>query len=221
MSRLRAAWSFVGLWSGLTRPTCCSYEYIIDNVLMILKATLADETVDPKLLLAQAHPLGRFKESTMKAIAAFDNSPRGYEELYATVLIDTPVGTFNTTTCQMTGVGRSVYALLRVSHTVGKYFQQFLQDQAARKVIEGGSEARTIFEEVPYTTLKYMIEKLYLEDFYYFCKKIGGATGEIMGSVLEARADQVTISITMNSFTTMYNEVRALASHGDAADVRI
>ena len=82
-------------------------------------------------------------------------------------------------------------------------------------------EARTIFEEVPYTTLKYMIEKLYLEDFYYFCKKIGGATGEIMGSVLEARADQVTISITMNSFTTMYNEVRAPASHGDAADVRI
>lgn len=162
-----------------------TYEYIIDNVLMILKATLADETVDPKLLLAQAHPLGRFKESTMKAIAAFDNSPRGYEELYATVLIDTPVG---------------------------KYFQQFLQDQAARKVIEGGSEARTIFEEVPYTTLKYMIEKLYLEDFYYFCKKIGGATGEIMGSVLEARADQVTISITMNSFTTMYNEANQRSS---------
>jgi len=75
---------------------CRRYEYVIDNVLNILQATLTDETVDPKKLLAAAHPLGRFKESTMKAIAAFDNSPRGYEELYSTVLIDTPVGACST-----------------------------------------------------------------------------------------------------------------------------
>ena len=80
------ALTFTAVWAS-------RYEYVIDNVLMILKATLDDDSVDPKRLLAAAHPLGRFKESTMKAIAAFDNSPRGYEELYGTVLIDTPVGT--------------------------------------------------------------------------------------------------------------------------------
>lgn len=116
------------------------------------------------------------------------------------------------------GVGRCVVLLLVfvlvlrsqpwfVCCIAGKYFQQFLQDQAARMVIDGGTEVRSIFEEVPYTTLKYMIEKLYLEDFYYFCQRIGGTTAEVMGKLLRARADQVTISITLNSFHTLYNEV--------------
>ena len=104
--------------------------------------------------------------------------------------------------------------MCHLAATPGKYFQQFLQEQAARKVIDGGTEARTIFEEVPYTTLKYMIEKLYLEDFYHFCQKIGGRTAEVMGTVLAARADQVTINITLNSFGTMYNEVRAPCACG-------
>ena len=72
---------------------------MIENVLTILQATLTDETVDAKQILAASHPLGRFNDSTMKAIAAFENSPRGYEELYSTVLIDTPVGACGVVVC--------------------------------------------------------------------------------------------------------------------------
>ncbi len=49
--------------------------------------------MDAKDLIERSHPLGRFKESTMKSICAFENTPRGYADLYSTVLIDTPVGT--------------------------------------------------------------------------------------------------------------------------------
>lgn len=65
---------------------------MIENILMLLKATLTDDEVDPASLVEQSHPLGRFKESTMKSIVAFTNSPSGYADLYSTVLIDTPVG---------------------------------------------------------------------------------------------------------------------------------
>ena len=66
---------------------------MIENILLLLKATLTDEAVDAAGLIEQSHPLGRFKESAMKTILAFTNSPSGYADLYATVLIDTPVGT--------------------------------------------------------------------------------------------------------------------------------
>jgi V-type H+-transporting ATPase subunit d len=69
------------------------YEYMIENILMLLKATLADESVDAEALIEQCHPLGLFKASTMKTIVAFNNSPSGYMDLYSTVLVDTPVGT--------------------------------------------------------------------------------------------------------------------------------
>ena len=93
------------------------------------------------------------------------------------------------------------------NYNIGKYFQHFLQEQAARKVIDGGSEVRTIFDEIPYSTLQHMVVKLYLEDFYAFCKKLGGGTAEVMCSLLRARADEITINITLNSFGTVYNEV--------------
>lgn len=66
---------------------------MIDNVLMILKATMDHPEVDPKVFLERAHPLGMFEASALKAIGAFEASARGYEELYSTVLIKTPVGT--------------------------------------------------------------------------------------------------------------------------------
>lgn len=51
--------------------------------------------------------------------------------------------------------------------------------------------------------------KLYLEDFYHHCKAMGGATAEVMGKLLEARCDFITINVTLNSIGTSYNEVLA------------
>ncbi|EPZ35596.1 ATPase, V0 complex, subunit D [Rozella allomycis CSF55] len=44
--------------------------------------------------------------------------------------------------------------------------------------------------------------KAYLEDFYDFCKGLGGATGETMCEILEFEADRRVINITINSFGT-------------------
>lgn len=37
---------------------------------------------------------GLFKESTMRLIPAFEASPKGYADLYQTVLVDTPIGPY-------------------------------------------------------------------------------------------------------------------------------
>eukprot|EP00540_Astrosyne_radiata_P013641 CAMPEP_0116849106 /NCGR_PEP_ID=MMETSP0418-20121206/15383_1 /TAXON_ID=1158023 /ORGANISM="Astrosyne radiata, Strain 13vi08-1A" /LENGTH=388 /DNA_ID=CAMNT_0004480781 /DNA_START=41 /DNA_END=1207 /DNA_ORIENTATION=- len=69
-----------------------TYEYMIENVMLLLKGTLSGRDINE--LIAQCHPLGMFKESTMRSIPTFDNTPRGYQDLYQTVLVDTPVGPY-------------------------------------------------------------------------------------------------------------------------------
>lgn len=94
-----------------------SYEFMIDNVMLLLKGTLSGRSANE--LIKQCHPLGLFKESTMRSIPAFEASPKGYADLYQTVLIDTPVG---------------------------PYFSQYLQDNAEQ--LSDASEMRNILEEV-------------------------------------------------------------------------
>mmetsp|Transcript_32010 Transcript_32010/g.36415 ORF Transcript_32010/g.36415 Transcript_32010/m.36415 type:complete len:279 (+) Transcript_32010:232-1068(+) len=65
---------------------------MIENVMLLLKGTLSGRDINE--LIAQCHPLGMFKESTMRSIPTFDNTPRGYQDLYQTVLVDTPVGPY-------------------------------------------------------------------------------------------------------------------------------
>lgn len=65
---------------------------MIENVMLLLKGTLSGRDINE--LIAQCHPLGMFKESTMRSIPTFENSPRGYSDLYQTVLVDTPVGPY-------------------------------------------------------------------------------------------------------------------------------
>jgi len=69
-----------------------TYEYMIENVMLLLKGTLSGRDINE--LIAQCHPLGMFKESTMRSIPTFESTPRGYQDLYQTVLVDTPVGPY-------------------------------------------------------------------------------------------------------------------------------
>lgn len=150
-------------------------EYMIENVMMLLKGTLGGRDVNE--LLEQCHPLGMFKESTMRLVTTFDNSSKGYADLYQTVLVETPVG---------------------------KYFSQILEEKSAQ--LENASEVRHVLEEVEIEILKNSLMKLYLEDFYYFCQQLGGDTAEVMGDILKAKADQRAINITLNSFDTPLND---------------
>lgn len=153
-----------------------TYEYMIDNVMLLLKGTLNGRDVNE--LMGQLHPLGKFDESIMRSICAFEPNTKGYDELYEAVLVDTPVG---------------------------HYFVQFLQDTNTCR-LEEASEVRNILEEVQMESIKNSMVKMWLEDFYAFCQTVGGETFVIMGDILKARADRAAINITLNSFGTPLND---------------
>ncbi|CAK9251169.1 unnamed protein product [Sphagnum jensenii] len=153
-----------------------TYEYMIENVMLLLRGTLSGRNVNE--LIAQCHPLGIFKESTMRNIPSFEANARGYAELYETVLVDTPVG---------------------------PYFQRYLEAQSTTTV-SAFADVRNILEEVQIEILKNSLLKLYLEDFHRFCEGLGGETESIMCELLRARADRNAINITLNSFGTPLND---------------
>ena len=108
-----------------------SYEYMIENVMLLLKGALSGRDINE--LIEQCHPLGMFKESTMRSIPTFESSAKGYADLYQTVLVDTPVG---------------------------PYFAMFLQDSAdhrdSRNVLE-----EVEIEIIKSSLIKYWIEDFY------------------------------------------------------------
>ena len=65
---------------------------MIENIMLLLKGALSGR--DIKELIDQCHPLGMFKESTMRSIPTFEANARGFADLYQTVLVDTPVGPY-------------------------------------------------------------------------------------------------------------------------------
>jgi len=69
-----------------------TYEYMIENVMLLLKGALSGRDINE--LMAQCHPLGMFKESVMRSIPTFEANAKGYQDLYQTVLVDTPVGPY-------------------------------------------------------------------------------------------------------------------------------
>lgn len=157
------------------------YEYMIENVMLLLKGTLSGRNVEE--LIEQCHPLGLFAPSTMKLIPLFEASSKGYTDLYQTVLIDTPIG---------------------------EYFSRFLEEHKPSSQDGGSAEnagmVRHVLEEVEIEIIKNSLMKLYLEDFYRFCEKIGGDTATVMCELLGARADRNSINITLNSFGGPLNE---------------
>ena len=70
----------------LTRELCFSYAYMIDNVILLITGTLHGR--DTHELLGRCHPLGVF--DTMPALCVATN----VDELYQSVLVETPLGTF-------------------------------------------------------------------------------------------------------------------------------
>ena len=152
-----------------------TYEFMIENVMLLLRGTLSGRNVNE--LMEQCHPLGMFKESTMRIIPTFEATPRGYSDLYETVLIDTPVG---------------------------PYFQAYLDSEM--ESIANTGEMRAILEETKIEILKNSLLKFYMEDFYAFCEGLEGATGLLMCELLSSKADKHSISITLNSFGTPLNE---------------
>lgn len=108
-----------------------TYEYMIENVMLLLKGALSGRDINE--LIEQCHPLGMFKESTMRSIPTFDNSAKGYADLYQTVLVDTPVG---------------------------QYFAMFLQESAGRGDTRSVLEEVEI-EIIKSSLIKFWLEDFY------------------------------------------------------------
>jgi len=156
-----------------------AYEYMIDNILDLVKAATSSASVDMQAVVDNCHPLGLLEPSVMKSILAFEDLGEDFHALYRTILVDTPVG---------------------------KYFTMFLQETVDEKAAMDPDSVRSTFSEIPITLIENSIKKFYLEDFYHFCREqVGGETGEIMGELLAVRADMLTINITYNSLTTDFS----------------
>lgn len=104
---------------------------MIENVMLLLKGALSGRDINE--LIDQCHPLGMFKESTMRSIPTFENSAKGYADLYQTVLVDTPVG---------------------------PYFAMFLQESAGRSDSRNVLEEVEI-EIIKSSLIKYWLEDFF------------------------------------------------------------
>jgi V-type H+-transporting ATPase subunit d len=57
-------------------------------------------------------------------------------------------------------------------------------------------------DEMNVEIIRNTLYKAYIEDFYKFCKNLGGTTAEVMCDILAFEADRRAIIITINSFDT-------------------
>ena len=97
--------------------------------MLLLKGSLSGRDINE--LIAQCHPLGMFRESTMRSIPTFESNAKGYSDLYQTVLVDTPVG---------------------------PYFSQFLQESSDRFGDSRNVLEEVEIEIIKSSLIKYWIE---------------------------------------------------------------
>lgn len=119
-----------------------AYEYVIDNILDLIKAATSSQSVDVEAVVEHCHPLGRLDAGLMKSILAYENLGDDFHALYRTILVDTPVG---------------------------RYFTLFLAEVAddERATADAGAVRQT-FSELPMTMIENSVKKFYLEDFAAF-----------------------------------------------------
>ncbi|EEB06855.1 V-type ATPase V0 subunit D [Schizosaccharomyces japonicus yFS275] len=104
-----------------------------------------------------------------------------------------PLGWFETlpTLCVATNV-EELYSLVLVETPLAPYFKDCISADD--------------LDELHIEIIRNTLYKAYLEDFYEFCKKLGGATADTMLPILEFEADCRAITITINSFGTELNK---------------
>mmetsp|Transcript_4549 Transcript_4549/g.9178 ORF Transcript_4549/g.9178 Transcript_4549/m.9178 type:complete len:384 (-) Transcript_4549:78-1229(-) len=123
-----------------------TYEYMIENVMLLLKGALSGRDINE--LIEQCHPLGMFKESTMRSIPTFENSAKGYADLYQTVLVDTPVGPYFALFLQNSGGdARNVLEEVEIEIIKSSLIKYWLEDFA--QFVDGlGGDSSTIMGDI-------------------------------------------------------------------------
>ncbi|VAH61370.1 unnamed protein product [Triticum turgidum subsp. durum] len=83
---------------------------------------------------------------------------------------------------------RELYRLVLVDTPLAPYFSECITSED--------------LDDMNIEIMRNTLYKAYLEDFYKFCVKLGGATAEIMCNLLSFEADRRAVNITINSIGT-------------------
>ncbi|THF94186.1 hypothetical protein TEA_004449 [Camellia sinensis var. sinensis] len=83
---------------------------------------------------------------------------------------------------------RELYRLVLVDTPLAPYFSKCITSED--------------LDDMNIEIMRNTLYKAYLEDFYRFCQKLGGATAEIMSDLLAFEADRRAVNITINSIGT-------------------
>jgi len=178
-----------------------THEYMIENVMLLLKGTLSGRNIND--LLPLCHPLGLFKESTMRAIPAFETSDKGYADLYQVSRHKTTAPELVSLACITLHSTNTTQTVL-VDTPIGPYFEAFLAESSQN--VGSAGEIRNILEETELILIQSSVTKFWLESFHAFVCTMGGETERVMGEILRTRADTFAINVTLNSFGRPLNE---------------
>eukprot|EP00243_Klebsormidium_subtile_P003700 TRINITY_DN17291_c0_g1_i1.p1 TRINITY_DN17291_c0_g1~~TRINITY_DN17291_c0_g1_i1.p1 ORF type:complete len:354 (+),score=82.99 TRINITY_DN17291_c0_g1_i1:399-1460(+) len=113
-----------------------------------------------------------------------------------------PLGMFDSiATLAVASNMRELYRLVLVDTPLAPYFAECVTSED--------------LDDMNIEIMRNTLYKAYLEDFYNFCKKLGGATATIMCGLLAYEADRRAINITINSIGTELtrDDRRKLFSH--------
>jgi len=148
-----------------------TYEHLIDSFCFIVAGVINGNST-PKELLSKIHPLG--KSPHLRSLLNFEQfeGGDGLVELYRTVLVDMPIG---------------------------QYFARYFAAEVKKD--QPGHEIARVYNEVEVHVITDMVKRLYMEDFYNYCKSLGGDTAAAMKALLDFAADRRAITIVNSSFT--------------------
>jgi len=102
--------------------------------------------------------------------------------------------------CHPLGMFESM-ATLTVARNVSELYNSVLVDTPLAPYFQHCLSEEDL-DEMNIELIRNTLYKAYLEDFYQYCKQLGGTTGEVMRELLEFEADRRAINITINSFGT-------------------
>jgi len=89
-----------------------------------------------------------------------------------------------------------------ICQTVSELYNEVLIDTPLGPYIQGVLLEQDL-DELNIEIIRNTLYKAYLADFYEYCTEtLGGATGEVMGRLLQFEADRRCINITINSLNT-------------------
>ncbi len=154
-----------------------TYSPMISNFCTLIAAIQNSD--QPEKVLKKADPVGRYPH--LNSIIAFDKKEDLLTDLFDTLLVDTPVS---------------------------KYFWQYFLPEM-ESMDDQKDDAQTLKKltvDVELDIMKTMLQKYWLEDFYNYCREIGGETWVVMKQLLEFEADRMTLECTINSFDSPLNE---------------